>query len=155
MRARGPPVGHAGAVLCLALSAGDDGQLGIDQRGRRAAPVLAFAGDRFEGGFVATGSADGSVRLWSPTDATCLHTLRRHKGAVTCVRVAKLGVAAAVVSAGADGHLYVWSARSGTLLQSMFGHRAAITCLTIAPDNHVVSGSDDKSVRVWSIDSVG
>ena len=35
------------------------------------------------------------------------------------------------------------------LLQSMLGHRAAVTCLQITPDNHVVSGSDDGSVRVW------
>jgi WD40 repeat protein len=66
-----------------------------------AATALATAG-----GLVATGSANGEIRLWNAADGADRLTLLGHDGAVSDVAVSSKGDA--IISAGADGTLRLW-----------------------------------------------
>jgi WD40 repeat protein len=56
------------------------------------------------------------------------------------------------VSAANDGLLRVWDLTSGVTLLTLEGHTSFINTLVITPDGqHAVSGSDDRTVRVWNL----
>ena len=48
----------------------------------------------------------------------------------------------------------VWDAKSGNQLRELHGHTDRVTSVSFSPDgNQIVSGSDDRSVRVWDAKS--
>jgi len=57
-----------------------------------------------------TGSDDGTAKLWSLEDGSCLHTLSGHDGPVTAVEFATRGP----ITAGADGSVRHWD-KSGSM----------------------------------------
>ena len=142
--------GHSGAVLAVAMADTQDlsSHEGQSMRERKVASTMRR-------GVLVSASADETLRIWSLKDGCCEKTLRGHMGAVNVVQLAHLGPATVLVSGGDDGVLHVWSVKTGRMLQTMRGHRGKVTDIRISSDNHVVSGSADKSVRVWSIDAHG
>jgi WD40 repeat protein len=51
-------------------------------------------------------------------------------------------------------HLIVWDLHSGAVLRVLEGHGGAISASVITPEGrHVVSASDDRTLRVWDLDS--
>uniref|UniRef100_A0A0D9VWH9 Uncharacterized protein n=1 Tax=Leersia perrieri TaxID=77586 RepID=A0A0D9VWH9_9ORYZ len=108
---------------------------------------------------VFTGSADGTVKAWRrrvDENTTPHHVLeavvRRGESAVTAIAVA---VEDRVVYVGSsDGDVTCWrwvdgEARYGGVLGG--GHGMAVMCLAVA-GNVVVSGSADRTLRVWRRD---
>lgn len=56
------------------------------------------------------------------------------------------------VSGAGDGLVNVWQLNVHELQSTMEGHSGAITCLAISPNGlFAVSGSEDKTARVWSL----
>ncbi|KAJ7966607.1 protein ROOT INITIATION DEFECTIVE 3-like [Quillaja saponaria] len=57
-----------------------------------------------------------------------------------------------IVGGGLSGNIYLWEVASGRLLKKWHAHYRAVTCLVFSEDDSlVISGSDDGSVRVWSL----
>ncbi|KAG8902198.1 hypothetical protein FRB99_004780 [Tulasnella sp. 403] len=59
-----------------------------------------------------------------------------------------------VVAAGSTDtfEVYMWSVQTGKLLEVLTGHEAPVSSLAFSPSgNTLVSGSWDKSVRIWSV----
>lgn len=79
--------GHAGGTRCVAFSA--------------------------DGAFVASGGADGAVRLWRTSDGGVLTSFEGHEGAIQGVAVSP--DRRFVYSGGADGTLRRWAVRSAAL----------------------------------------
>jgi WD40 repeat protein len=49
-------------------------------------------------------------------------------------------------------HLLLWDQFSGTSPTELHGHSDSVNCMTISPDGRLaVSGSEDNTVRVWSL----
>jgi len=109
---------------------------------------------------LASGGADGTIRLWSMSKGAELHLMKPPgAAAVQCVSFSPDG--ARLLSGGADRTLRMWSLLSGeqmwtapSLLASLFsgtsGHCRPVTCAAFTPDGaRVLSGSDDATLRVW------
>ncbi|XP_050214703.1 protein ROOT INITIATION DEFECTIVE 3-like [Mercurialis annua] len=57
-----------------------------------------------------------------------------------------------LIGGGLSGHIYLWEVTTGRLLKKWRAHYRAVTCLVFTEDNsYFVSGSEDGSVKVWSL----
>lgn len=113
--------------------------------------------------WVASGGVDGTCKVWDVVSGTKRAELR-HGASVTAVRRARED-APMVVTASADGRVRLWETRNGgEELRRFEGHMDMIVCLdalTIplqamltggAPAGDelvVVTGSDDRTAKVW------
>ena len=158
---------HAAPVKFLALGPGEvwasgasDGevQVGGDLPRRLAhggeLRAMALSGD---GRSLATGSADGRLRLWDVDDGSS-RELVGHRAAVLSVMFDRAG--RRLVSAAADGTARVWDvapagpAKPLQLLQllQLLQHPTAVRVAAFHPDGRsVATGAQDGEVRVWRI----
>ncbi|TKY65025.1 ROOT INITIATION DEFECTIVE 3 protein [Spatholobus suberectus] len=57
-----------------------------------------------------------------------------------------------IAGGGLSGDIYLWEVETGRLLKKWHAHFRAVTCLVFSEDDSLlVSGSEDGSVRVWSL----
>ena len=50
--------------------------------------------------------------------------------------------------------MVVWDLETGTLIRRLTGHQAAVNSVAVSPDSrHIVSGSEDQTVVIWSLES--
>jgi WD40 repeat protein len=97
---------------------------------------------------VATGAADGVVRLWDVRRGRLLRALPGHSGAVGAVSFSSDG--RFVVSAGEDGQARIWDVRDGRLVHVLSGHRAALTSASFSQDgSRILTTSRDATARLW------
>jgi len=155
--------GHTGWIYAVAISpdgqiiasAGDDATIrlwrldtgqpagilfGHDRRIRS----LAFAAD----GRLVSGAEDGLVCLWDIESASMIRTLRTPGSPVWAVATDVAG--SLVAAAGEDEFVRLYDRDSGTLVEEMAAHRDWIRTLAAAGDT-LVSGSGDRSLRVWKV----
>eukprot|EP00020_Sapocribrum_chincoteaguense_P003391 CAMPEP_0170752402 /NCGR_PEP_ID=MMETSP0437-20130122/11950_1 /TAXON_ID=0 /ORGANISM="Sexangularia sp." /LENGTH=473 /DNA_ID=CAMNT_0011091471 /DNA_START=167 /DNA_END=1585 /DNA_ORIENTATION=+ len=73
--------------------------------------------------------------------------LRDHAGPVwsLCLALPYL------VSGSSDGTVKVWKMPEGRVDATLLGHTGIVHCVVVTDNNLAVSGSDDKSLRVWDI----
>jgi WD40 repeat protein len=62
-----------------------------------------------------------------------------------------------VVATGAvDGPIRIWDLATGTCLDTLIGHTDRVDAIAVTPDGkRVISGSFDKTVRVWDLIGAG
>ncbi|KAF7596554.1 hypothetical protein BBP40_000954 [Aspergillus hancockii] len=105
-----------------------------------------------KGSVLFTASLDGSVRAWD---------LIRYRNFRTFTAPSRLSFGSLavdpsgeVICAGSPDSfdIHVWSVQTGQLLDQLTGHEGPVSALSFAADgNHLVSGSWDRTVRIWSI----
>ncbi|KAJ6155483.1 periodic tryptophan protein 2 [Penicillium chermesinum] len=105
-----------------------------------------------KGNVLFTASLDGSIRAWD---------LVRYRNFRTFTAPSRLSFSSLavdpsgeVVCAGSPDSfdIHIWSVQTGQLLDQLSGHEGPVSCLGFAADgNHLVSGSWDHTVRIWSI----
>lgn len=121
--------GHTGPVLCIHYNPAESG-------------VSAK---------LASGSADGTIRLWDPDSGECLRIFSGHSEAVTCLQFDEKKI----ISGSIDSNLKVWNMDSGNCIElidwmSHEGHRGVIRNLKF-DKRLLLSSSDDKTIKVWRI----
>lgn len=118
--------GHAGAVLCVTFSA--------------------------DGGKLASGGADGIVKLWDSRTEQELLVLKGHVKVVRCVAFHPDG--RLLASAGEDGTVRLWDLIVGAETRTFARHAHPVTSVAFSPDgNRLASVGGDNIVRVWELPS--
>jgi len=134
--------GHLDGVLCLSYAVPYDieNNLATDNFNPHKYHTLA------------SGSADGEIKIWRFGFWESLQTLTGHIGVVNAVTFAPDGQILA--SAGGDGTIKLWSFQTGELLKSFPGHSDEVLSVTISPDgNTLASGSKDGTVKIWDLEN--
>ena len=127
-----------------------------------------------DAGLLASGGADGGVRLWNLATSACIAGGRAHRAAVRAVAASH----ALVASASSDSTIRIWTASSsgsfalpaprpasapppaaapssapccgGARVYRLHGHTGPVTCLSLDPSGRLLaSGCWDMTVRLW------
>lgn len=77
---------------------------------------------------IASGYADGTVRIWDGEKGTCDTTLNGHRGAVTILRYNKLG--SLLASGSKDCDIILWDVIGEAGLFRLRGHRDQVYMLS-------------------------
>jgi periodic tryptophan protein 2 len=104
------------------------------------------------GNVLFTASLDGSVRAFDLIRYRCFRTFTAPKRlSFSSIAVDPSGE---VVAAGSldDFDIHIWSVQTGQLLDQLAGHEGPVSTLAFAPNGgSLVSGSWDRTVRIWSV----
>jgi WD40 repeat protein len=141
----GPP-DNPGAIYLIALATG---RIECVLRGHtNGIDALAFAPD---GKRLASGSSDGTARVWDAATGACQRTLTGHTQAVYGVTFAPDGRRLATSSH--DGMGRIWSVSTGRAEAVLKGHAKEVRCIAWSRDGKTLAtGSLDQSIRLWGAD---
>ncbi|MEH2192755.1 MAG: NB-ARC domain-containing protein [Nostoc sp.] len=102
------------------------------------------------GQFLASGSADRTIKLWSPYTGQCLKTLYGHGSWVWAIAFSpdnKL-----LASASHDHTIKIWDVHSGECWQTLQGHPGSVLAIAFSPDSKTLfSSGHEKIVKQWDI----
>ncbi|KAF7985800.1 hypothetical protein HWV62_441 [Athelia sp. TMB] len=106
-----------------------------------------------DGKRIASGvTTDHTIIVWNPAgDPAEQLVLTGHKGAIETVGFSLDGLTLA--SGSQDSDILIWDVESGDLREKLSGHQGYVLALCYSPgdSSRIVSGSNDKTVRVWTI----
>jgi len=106
---------------------------------------IAFSHD---GALLASGSADGTIRLRNATTGEDIRTLEGHSWGVTCVAFSSDG--RLLASASLDKRIMVWDVATGTCVHTLSGHTGSVQSVAFDPSGtYLASGSTDHTAVLW------
>jgi WD40 repeat protein len=106
------------------------------------------------GEVIATGSQDGTARLWDGRSGELLYVIEGHSGPVCGVDISSDG---RYLATGAeDGTARLWEIATGRPGLILYGHRAGVAAVRFSPDGLLLATtSGDKTTRIWEVTAAG
>ncbi|KNC52483.1 ubiquitin homeostasis protein lub1 [Thecamonas trahens ATCC 50062] len=136
---------HGPASRCVSVLEGHEGSvLALLADSRRGLPLVVSAG------------SDKTLRVWNAATWACSAVLRGHDDVVRGLALAGGPDSDLVASVANDGMVKMWSMTSGACVRTLGGaHSNLVFALAALPWSSaaapsLVTGSEDKSVVVWS-----
>ena len=116
--------------------------------GRKSAAAAASVAMAPDGSWLASGSRDGTVRIWDVATGRQRATLKGHSSWVSAVAVAPDG--SWLASGGSDGTVRIWDAATGQERTILTGHTGTVVAVAVAPDGSwLAAATDDRTVWIW------
>ncbi|HWM40231.1 MAG TPA: pentapeptide repeat-containing protein, partial [Streptomyces sp.] len=147
------PISYSPDGELLAVGSEDGGVLVCAAETGRAMRTLHGHEERvyavkFRSTVLATGGADGTVRLWDPVSGRCRHKLDVHPGGVWPVSLDQAG--RLLATGDAEGLVTLWDVASGEPLHRLPGHTAPVYTAVFSPDGDtLVTGDSGAALRIW------
>ena len=94
-----------------------------------------------------------TIRMWNVADGKEIAQFAGHTSKITALALAPDG--SMLASGGEDGTVILWEILHKKIMTQFKGHTDEITSLAFSPDRdstYIVSGSSDRTVRVWNVD---
>ena len=107
--------------------------------------TLASAGGRFN----AERPEEGEILIWEAATGQVRHRLRGHAGRAVTAAFHPNGSRLATAGWDQDHIIKLWDTRTGQEVLTLTGHQDAIMSLAFSRDRRLISGSVDRTVRVW------
>ena len=102
---------------------------------------------------IVSGGKDGTLAFWDINRTKPIKVAKTHKGAVGQIHMFSDGVDANVIVSGGtnDGVLAVHDMRTNQLISQERAHGGAINFLGSTQSSLIISGSADKTVKMWDV----
>ncbi|HUQ70330.1 MAG TPA: hypothetical protein VM165_12445, partial [Planctomycetaceae bacterium] len=100
---------------------------------------------------LAVGISTGEVLLLNSADGTLIRRWRAHAEKIYAIQFLPAGEQ--VATAGDDGSVRLWQTSEGMLLDTLTGHTRWVTSLAVTRQGQLASGSYDRAVRIWDLQS--
>ncbi|KAM7402230.1 hypothetical protein PAMP_017489 [Pampus punctatissimus] len=157
-------VGHTAHILCMAISSdgkylatGDMNKLIMIWEAETCKHLYKFTGHKgpvsglsFRKGThdLYSASHDRSVKVWNVDENAYVETLFGHQDAITGLD--SLSRECCVTAGGRDRTVRVWKIAEESQLV-FHGHEGSIDCIQLINEEHMITGADDGSISVWSV----
>ncbi|KAG7494377.1 U3 small nucleolar RNA-interacting protein 2 isoform X1 [Solea senegalensis] len=157
-------VGHTAHILCMTISSdgkylatGDMNKLIMIWEAETCQHLYKFTGHKgpvsglsFRKGShdLYSASHDRSVKVWNVAENAYVETLFGHQDAITGLDC--LSRERCVTAGGRDRSVRVWKIAEESQLV-FHGHEGSIDCIQLINEEHMITGADDGSVALWSV----
>ena len=100
--------------------------------------------------FLASASADKTVKIWETNHWTEMYTFRGHTNSVYCLVINE--DESLIISGSFDKTIKIWNVNSVSLYRTLLGHTKCVVDVSIF-GNLLVSASRDETIRVWNLET--
>jgi F-box/WD-40 domain protein MET30 len=103
---------------------------------------------QLQGNILASGSYDGTIKIWDLETGKCLRTLVGHTSGIRCLQFSKYQL----FSGGMDKTIRIWNWEDGSLVRTLSGPMGDVLSLHY-DEQFLVCGGKDNMVRFWNFKS--
>ncbi|MEG3932392.1 MULTISPECIES: WD40 domain-containing protein [unclassified Microcoleus] len=105
-----------------------------------------------DGQTLASGGADGTIKIWNLNTGQGICTLTEHTDAVVSLIASPDGKT--LLSGSADTTIKIWNLSTSQVIRTLTGHTCSVLCLAISPDGtRLASGAADNTIIVWDLNT--